>query len=518
MVRLDIKVTEFLVNRGAGFAEILGFLVKRKAIINIKNDDDFCFRWAVTRALHPVKKNGNIATKKLWKQSEKYNWDGLEFPLAVKDFGIFAKNNGIGVNVYGIEKFMETDDPENPPLPTEYVHSLTGPIGTEYDKGVDLFFHDNHYSVISNLSRLLSGQISKHNGKVEICPYCQNHFGDERIWGNHLEKCRNLDHQRTIYPNVKEEKTPEGIKYLVKPTMKFEKWGHMERVPFIIYADIECMIRDIPDEYCSGRNAGEGTRSRLKKLHDPISCAYIILAGPVINRDFKPVFRTLDMKDAEHDVMSEFIESLTEDCKNLLETYFRNPVPIVMDDSDMEDFIMSTHCRFCKNTVGEDGKGWWDRVWDHCHFSGRYRGVAHRCCNIKARIPNFIPVVFHNLEGYDEHLFLPKLAKNGERVGGIPLNELKFKSITKQIGLVGNMNNVPFNIRFIDSLNFMGSSLDKLAKDVPSDGFGLLEKYMGSDPIHKQKGIFPYEWIDRLEKLNETCKSTEGKIIFDVRV
>ena len=60
MVRLDIGVTKFLVNRGAGFAEIPKFLVKRKAIINVKNDDDFCFRWAVTCALHPVKKNGNI--------------------------------------------------------------------------------------------------------------------------------------------------------------------------------------------------------------------------------------------------------------------------------------------------------------------------------------------------------------------------------------------------------------------------------------------------------------------------
>jgi hypothetical protein len=183
MVRLDIGVTEFLVNRGAGFAEIPEFLVKRKAIINVKNDDDFCFRWAVTRALHPVRKNGNIVTKKLWKQSEEYNWDGLEFPLAVKDVGIFAKSNGKGVNVYGIEKFTETDDTANPPLPTEYVHSFTGPIGIEYDRGVNLFFHDNHYSVISNLSRLLSGQISKHDGKVEICPYCQNHFGNERIFG-----------------------------------------------------------------------------------------------------------------------------------------------------------------------------------------------------------------------------------------------------------------------------------------------------------------------------------------------
>jgi hypothetical protein len=94
----------------------------------------------------------------------------------------------------------------------------------------------------------------------------------------------------------------------------------------------------------------------------------------------------------------------------------------------------------------------------------------------------------------------------------IPLNEEKFKSITKQIGLVGNKNNVPFNIRFIDSLNFMGSSIDKLANDIPSDGFGLLEKYMRSDPVIRQKGVFPYQWIDSLEKLNETCIPPKEKL------
>ena len=58
----------------------------------------------------------------------------------------------------------------------------------------------------------------------------------------------------------------------------------------------------------------------------------------------------------------------------------------------------------------------------------------------------------------------------------------------------------------------MGSSIDKLANDIPSDGFGLLEKYMGSDPVIRQKGVFPYEWIDSLEKLNETCIPPKEKL------
>ena len=50
------------------------------------------------------------------------------------------------------------------------------------------------------------------------------------------------------------------------------------------------------------------------------------------------------------------------------------------------------------------------KVRDHCHFTRRYRGAAHNSCNLKYRKPNFTPVVFHNLSGYDSHLFINKRA------------------------------------------------------------------------------------------------------------
>ena len=80
--------------------------------------------------------------KKEWKHSHEKVMETVR-RVQLGRTGIFAKSNGKGVNVYGIEKFTETDDTANPPLPTEYVHSLTGPIGIEYDRGVNLFFHDN---------------------------------------------------------------------------------------------------------------------------------------------------------------------------------------------------------------------------------------------------------------------------------------------------------------------------------------------------------------------------------------
>ncbi|CAB4022881.1 Hypothetical predicted protein [Paramuricea clavata] len=85
------------------------FITNKKTIINIKNENNMCFKYAVTRAFHPLERKADVVSKLLKKQSEKYNWAELLFPVAVKDVKIFSKNNDIGVNVFGIEEVMETD-------------------------------------------------------------------------------------------------------------------------------------------------------------------------------------------------------------------------------------------------------------------------------------------------------------------------------------------------------------------------------------------------------------------------
>ena len=71
----------------------------------------------------------------------------------------------------------------------------------------------------------------------------------------------------------------------------------------------------------------------------------------------------------------------------------------------------STRCHICYGLFNSKDPRY-NKVRDHCHYTGHYRGAAHSLCNLRYRIPSYIPVVFHNLSGYDAHLFIRELGKD----------------------------------------------------------------------------------------------------------
>ncbi|KAL9987123.1 hypothetical protein ACROYT_G001374 [Oculina patagonica] len=122
-----------------------------------------------------------------------------------------------------------------------------------------------------------------------------------------------------------------------------------------------------------------------------------------------------------------------------------------------------------------------DAVKDHCHITGKFRGAAHNACNLKMRIKpktDQIPVVFHNLRGYDAHHLMQAMSKLSQathkEVKCVANNMEKY--ITFSVG----------GLRFIDSLNFLQGSLDLL-------------------------GIYPYEYMDSWERFSETSLPEKEK-------
>ena len=121
-------------------------------------------------------------------------------------------------------------------------------------------------------------------------------------------------------------------------------------------------------------------------------------------------------------------------------------------------------------------------------------------------------MAFHNLSGYDAHLFIKNLGFNAGNIDCIPNNEERYISFTKNIE-VGSYTNKKgetkpkyHKIRFIDSFKFMAVSLDSLVNNLPETAFNNLKRHYTGDKFNlvKRKGVYPYEYMDSLERFNET--------------
>ena len=211
--------------------------------------------------------------------------------------------------------------------------------------------------------------------------------------------------------------------------------------------------------------------------------------------------------------MQKFVESLEKDVREIAKI---PPKKMIFGEKEKERFEEETVCWICKkefdDTADKNGYKKNKKVRDHCHYTGRYRGAAHNSCNILYRKPKFIPVVFHNLSGYDSHLFIKNLGYTPGNIDCIPNNEEKYISFTKNIEVGWYLNKkkdflpVNWKIRFIDSFKFMSTSLDRLVGNLPEEAFTNLEKYYTSDKLTlvKRKGVYPYEYMDSLERFEET--------------
>ena len=98
-----------------------------------------------------------------------------------------------------------------------------------------------------------------------------------------------------------------------------------------------------------------------------------------------------------------------------------------MTRKDETAFENAEICHICDKKLDND------KVRDHCHLTGKYRGVAHDHCNKNYQIPKFFFVIFHNLTGYDSHIFVKNLGVSEGLINCIPNNEEKYISFTKDI-------------------------------------------------------------------------------------
>ena len=104
---LDLHTVKYEPLRGSFYIPLPAFLAAKKAIINLRNEDDECFKWGITRALNPLEKNSERIDRKLRETSKTLNWEGLKFPVNVSDINKFENHNSSNsVNLFGYEKLV----------------------------------------------------------------------------------------------------------------------------------------------------------------------------------------------------------------------------------------------------------------------------------------------------------------------------------------------------------------------------------------------------------------------------
>ena len=160
-----------------------------------------------------------------------------------------------------------------------------------------------------------------------------------------------------------------------------------------------------------------------------------------------------------------------------------------MTIEDEENDQNSQNCWICHEKIINNK----DKVRDHCHITGKYRGAAHSQCNLKLKIPKKLPIIFHNLEGYDGHIIFKELNNfDNIDIQVIPKSSEKYMSII-----------INKNIIFLDSLQFYKGSLDSLAGNLQDSDFKHLMSEFPPNKLEilRKKDAYPYEWVDSYKRL-----------------
>ena len=212
----------------------------------------------------------------------------------------------------------------------------------------------------------------------------------------------------------------------------------------------------------------------------------------------------------------KFMEKMLEElkyCKTVIKKHFNKP--LVMTEVDERNFKTMDWCHICCEKYTDKDV----RVRDHCHITGKFRGSAHQECNLKLRIKpeNLkIPIIFHNLRGYDSHFIMQRIGEIANKLGytnkkgenqnfnfnAIPNNMEKYMAF-----MLGN------HLTFIDSFQFMSFSLDKLVNNLPKDDIIYTSKAFKGKRLNlmSQKGVYPCDVMSKISKIDLGKYKADGK-------
>ena len=352
----------------------------------------------------------------------------------------------------------------------------------------------------------------------------------------HKKICENHDYCHVEMPN-------EDNKII-----EYNQGEKSIRSPFIIYADLECLLEKISTCY---NNTEKSSTTEINKY---TPSGYSLFT----HCSFDKTKNKLDYYKGDN-CMENFCKGLREHATKIINYEKKDMIPLT--NKEEKHHNEQEVCYICKkefNTDDSDKKP--HKVKDLCHYTGKYRGAAHNICNLRYKIPKEIPIVFHNGSTYDYHFIIKELVKefngNFKCLGENTEKYITFSVPTKkEIKNKNKVIEITYKIKFIDSFRFMSTSLSKLVDNL-SEGLHnnrcvdcksyldymitkdeklifrcysckknyekdfnkeLIERFANiyefcNGKLNKfilllRKGVYPYEYMDNWESFNETSLS-----------
>lgn len=421
----------------------------RRCTVNVQNQDQKCFLWSILAWKH--QRQNHAERVNYYKQFEnEINMTGINYPVEEKDWKKIEKQNDFGICVHHIRS--KTQDAS--PL---YITKKNTPNVCH----IGLYQKDDksHYVWIRSIGALIKPNQGKHG--YFMCPKCYHNFRTEKFLLDHIPHCNHIG--RTTLPEPG------------KNILKFEKTMNSIKSPFIVFADFECSIDD-------------------EQNHKPNSYCFLVV-------DFNKVFYDSGYMLRQYrgdDCMEDFLTEISEECEKLTSFVKTTDEPIRMTEEDKLKHELATKCYMCNRDFVEGDK----KIREHCHLTGKYRGAAHDKCNSKEKRNHWqVPVVFHNLRGYDSHFIIQYINKLGE-------------SELKKLNVIANsmekfMTFSTANMKFIDSFQHISCSLDQLVQNLKKSGinsFGYTSKFFNGQKLDliTQKGVYPYDMVKNSEIFGRT--------------
>ena len=216
IINLTLHTAKWDPFNAGSYIDLPPFLKNKKAMINMKNEDDECFKWCVLRALNPKDRDAERIDSDLKSKQNTLNMEGIRYPTDFIDIDRFeSQNPNISITVLGYNEKDKTIYALKTSKYTGCEHDIDG--WKKYNNGEEK--KNSHYVLVKNKSALLASQINNHKGTRHICLNCLCSFKTEISLINHKEYCYKNECIKTIMP--------EPGTYL-----SFKNFLHSEKVPF----------------------------------------------------------------------------------------------------------------------------------------------------------------------------------------------------------------------------------------------------------------------------------------------